>query len=233
MSWQKFSPQAIAWQTAENISEKTIATSPATLKQVRLDQAQTWHGGDADSHLILINAGNLTPDAQPGLIEGDLVWLPAGSGLSAAATAGTELIDLALDGNPGPAETMFIRSATLPWESFDDPAGRPTQPVQLLLEGETLAVLRTRFVPEYSAGEHWHDFDTWYFITDGNMRFGHEGIYETGDVRQVSGGYSYGSEEPGSEGVEFVLVSVGGGVALHWADLEAAPNGPLPPRNPQ
>ena len=42
-----------------------------------------------------------------------------------------------------------------------------------------------------------------------------------------SGGYSYGPEEPGSDGVEFVLVSVGGGVALHWADLEPAPNGKL------
>ena len=66
--------------------------------------------------------------------------------------------------------------------------GLPTQPVQLLLESEKLPVVRTRFVQEYSAGEHWHDFDTWYFITEGNMRFGHEGIYETGDVRQVSGG---------------------------------------------
>lgn len=228
MSWQKFRPQAIAWQTQGDVSERVITTLPATLKQIRLESEQTWHGGDSKSHLILIAAGTLAAGGQPGLNPGDLVWLPAGSPFSAAAQAGTTLIDLALPGNPGPTDSACIRSKALPWESFDDPAGRPTQPVQLLLESEKLAVLRTRFVPEYSAGEHWHDFDTWYFITEGNMRFGHEGIYETGDVRQVSGGYSYGPEEPGSDGVEFVLVSVGGGVALHWADLEPAPNGKLP-----
>jgi hypothetical protein len=46
-------------------------------------------------------------------------------------------------------------------------------------------------------------------------------------VRQVTGGYSYGPEEPGDDGVEFVLVSVGGPVMLHWADMEPAPRGQL------
>ena len=53
-------------------------------------------------------------------------------------------------------------------------------------------------------------------------------IQPAGRHNQSSGGYSYGPEEPGGDGVEFVLVSVGGSVALHWADLEPAPNGKLP-----
>ncbi len=63
--------------------------------------------------------------------------------------------------------------------------------------------------------------------TRGRMRFGAEGWYETGDIRMVDGGRSYGPEEPGEDGVEFLLVSCGGPVNLHWADLEPAPNGPL------
>ena len=112
------------------------------------------------------------------------------------------------------------------WQEFDDPAGRPTQPVQILFDTDPY-VLRTRFVPGFSAAEHWHDFDTLYLITAGRMRFGDEGWYETGDIRWVSGGQSYGPEEPGSEGVEFILISSGGPVLLHWADLEPPPKGKL------
>ena len=122
---------------------------------------------------------------------------------------------------------LTIAQDALPWQEFEDPAGRPTQPVQVLLEGE-LSALRTRFDPAYIAGEHWHDYPTLYFITDGRMRFGHEGWYDTGDIRAVAGGFSYGPEQPGRAGVEFVLLSIGGPVNLHWADLEDAPNGPLP-----
>ncbi len=112
------------------------------------------------------------------------------------------------------------------WQEFDDPAGRPTQPVQMLFDTDPY-VLRTRFVPGFSAAEHWHDFDTLYLITAGRMRFGDEGWYETGDIRWVSGRQSYGPEEPGAEGVEFILVSSGGPVHLHWADLEPPPRGKL------
>jgi hypothetical protein len=112
------------------------------------------------------------------------------------------------------------------WEKFDDPAGRPTQPVQLLFNDDPY-VLRTRFEPDFVAGEHWHDYDTLYFITAGRMRFGEEGWYETGDIRWVRGGHSYGPEQPGKQGVEFLLVSCGGPVHLRWADLEPAPHGPL------
>ncbi len=115
----------------------------------------------------------------------------------------------------------------VPWEDFPDPAGRPTQPVQVL-SAEDPYILRTRFVPEYIAGEHWHDFDTVYFITAGSMQFGpQEPCYHAGDIRWVKGGHAYGPEQPGPDGVEFILISIGGPVNLHWADLDPAPHGRL------
>jgi hypothetical protein len=110
------------------------------------------------------------------------------------------------------------------WERFHDPAGRPTLPVQPLLNDDPF-LLNTRFKPDDIIGEHWHDFGTLYFITAGTMRFGDEGWFRVGDIRWVRGGHSYGPEEPGPDGVEFLLLSCGGPVALHWADLERAPHG--------
>lgn len=229
MSWQKLSPQQIPWHEKAGFADRTIANSPSPLTQLRLEAGHSQSWGDSDCHLVLISSGVLVTEDDQRLEAGDLIWLPGGATRRLTASSATELYDLVLPAAPGSRQVELIRSRDIPWQSFDDPAGRPTQPVQILMDAERLSVLRTRFVPTYSAGEHWHDFDTWYFITAGNMRFGHEGIYETGEVRQVTGGYSYGPEEPGDQGVEFVLVSVGGPVALHWADLEAAPQGPLPP----
>ena len=112
----------------------------------------------------------------------------------------------------------------VPWERFHDPAGRPTLPVRALLSDDPY-LLSTIFKPDDIIGEHWHDFDTLYFITQGSMRFGDEGWFQVGDIRWVRGGHSYGPEEPGPAGVEFLLLSCGGPVALHWADLEPAPHG--------
>lgn len=110
---------------------------------------------------------------------------------------------------------------------FPDANGRDTQPVQALFtQGPYL--LRTRFAPEFLAGEHWHDFDTVYLVRAGAMRFGpHEPWYRAGDLRWVRGGHAYGPEQPGPDGVEFLLLSCGGPVSLHWADLEPAPKGPV------
>ncbi|MFT7306780.1 MAG: hypothetical protein ACI9P7_002048 [Candidatus Azotimanducaceae bacterium] len=56
------------------------------------------------------------------------------------------------------------------------------------MEGE-VPVLRTRFGPDCIKGEHWRDSSTCYFITNGNIRFGHEGWYQTGHILKITGGY--------------------------------------------
>jgi hypothetical protein len=165
-----------------------------------------------------------------------LVWTqPAHAG-----AMGARILILGLDGPaeiiasteaPAAASHARARRASLrdtPFLDFPDAAGRETQPVQLLFT-DGPHVLRTRFNPRFTAGEHWHDFDTVYFVREGGMQFGpQEPWYEAGDIRWVRGGHAYGPEQPGPAGVDFVLVSLGGPVSLHWADLEAAPRGRIP-----
>tara|TARA_B100000809_G_C15020700_1_gene488329 strand:- start:309 stop:1004 length:696 start_codon:yes stop_codon:yes gene_type:complete len=230
MSWQKFHPDSLAWSERENRQEKLITEEPSGLKQVMFSSGATFNNASTTyGVLLLVVSGGLQLDDGQEVKKEDLLWIPARTEkgtVTGLCLAGTCVFELQVSAPLGPAEITLIKKQAFAWQSFDDPAGRPTQPVQLLMGGN-LSILRTRFVPEYTAGDHWHDFDTWYFITDGDMRFGHEGVYKTGQVRQVTGGYSYGPEEPGDDGVEFVLVSVGGPVMLHWADMEPAPRGQL------
>jgi len=227
MSWQKFSPDELTWQGVADHQERVITSEPYPLKQKRIAIDGSWRfGSEAGGVLVLLLAGELKLDDGRSIKAEDLLWVPAGASVSGDCLDEVSAFELHVPADIGPSELRVIEKSAFSWQNFDDPAGRPTQPVQVLMEGN-LSILRTRFQPDFTASDHWHDFDTWYFITDGSMRFGHEGIYETGQVRQVSGGYSYGPEEPGDEGVEFVLVSVGGAVVLHWADLEDAPHGAL------
>lgn len=207
-----------------------------------------WHPFDT---IYLFTAGEMIVGGEGSYGPGDLRWVKAGHvyGPEEAGPEGVQFFLLSLGGSVGlnwadlyevPAEHRVrldslgsrwgrVSSAQVPWEAFEDPAGRPTQPVQVLA-AEDPYILRTRFVPEYIAGEHWHDFDTVYFVTDGSMQFGaQEPMYHAGDIRWVKGGHSYGPEQPGPHGVEFVLVSIGGPVNLHWADLDPAPHGSITP----
>ena len=203
-----------------------------------------WFAADT---LWIPQHGSFTPAEEGDYQPGDLRMVRAGM-VCSGITSGAEgcrllLISLGLSADLHSADEAASTELTarlagfdspwqrvsmndIAWQEFDDPAGRPTQPVQILFDTDPY-VLRTRFVPGFSAAEHWHDFDTLYLITRGRMRFGDEGWYETGDIRWVSGGQSYGPEEPGSEGVEFILISSGGPVVLHWADLEPPPRGKL------
>lgn len=230
MSWQKFDPDSLAWRERDDRKEKLITEAPSGLKQIMFSSGTTFcNASTTYGVLLLVVTGELQLHDGQELKKEDLLWIPANTETGAVTgtwPAETCVFELQVKSALGPDKVTLIKKETVPWASFDDPEGRPTQPVQVLMEGN-LSILRTRFVPEYTAGDHWHDFDTWYFITDGDMRFGHEGVYKTGQVRQVTGGYSYGPEEPGDDGVEFVLVSVGGPVMLHWADLEPAPKGQL------
>ena len=230
MSWQKFHPESLAWRESEHQQEKLITEEPSGLKQIMFSRGATFNSARTGyGVLLLVVSGSLQLDDGREVNKEDLLWIPAGmekGTVTGRCLAETCVFELLVSSPLGPPEIRLIKKQAFTWQSFDDPVGRPTQPVQVLMEGN-LSILRTRFVPEYTAGDHWHDFDTWYFITDGDMRFGHEGVYKTGEVRQVTGGYSYGPEEPGDQGVEFVLVSVGGPVMLHWADIEPAPKGKL------
>ena len=200
-----------------------------------------WHPFDT---IYLITGGEMTVGDEGAYRPGDLRWVKAGHvyGPERAGAEGVEFHLVSLGGEiglnwadlydvPGELTTRLaacqqrwgrVHMDDVPWEEFPDPAGRPTQPVQVLCNDDPY-VLRTRFAPDYVAGEHWHDFDTLYFITAGSMQFGDEGWFETGDIRWVRGGHSYGPERPGPRGVEFVLVSCGGPVNLHWSDLEPPP----------
>ena len=200
--------------------------------------------------LCLFDAGSLSVVGEGEYGVDDLRFVPstALTPRARAGEAGARVLILGLD---GPAELVIAKDASeaaelaapqnareavarterraslrdTPFLDFPDAAGRETQPVQLLFTDGPFA-LRTRFNPSFSAGEHWHDFDTVYFVREGGMQFGpQEPWYSAGDIRWVRGGHAYGPEQPGPAGVDFVLVSLGGPVSLHWADLEAAPRG--------
>ena len=124
------------------------------------------------------------------------------------------------------ANRARVRPSSVPWEIFDDPHGRPTTPVRILLDTQQPGdpyVLQAKFPPGFEAGLHWHPFDTVYLITQGEMTIGDEGIFRVGDIRWVRAGHVYGPEQAGAEGVEFILVSLGGPIGLNWADLEPVP----------
>jgi hypothetical protein len=225
MSWQHIRPQSMAWQpTAPGLSTRLLTQTPFAVRQYRL-------AGHADGPLqgmVLVQEGGGMSADGVRIGRGDLLWRRSVVNVT-AGPEGVVWSVLELPESLRPAvDTLTVGATDRPWQEFADPAGRPTQPVQVLLEG-ALSALRTRFVPTYEAGEHWHDFDTLYFIMNGDMQFGFEGQYYAGDLRQVKGGFSYGPEKPGPSGVEFVLFSCGGPVNLHWSDLEAPPRGSLLP----
>lgn len=225
MSWQHISPGQLDWQPiAPGMQRQSLLSDPFPVSAIRLSP-----GINTDFiGFALVQTGTAVLADGTRLGRGDLVWRRRALKIAAGASGCSwSQLDLPLNLQPKSA-SLHIASDAKQWLEFVDPVGRPTQPVQVLLEGE-LSALRTRFVPSYTAAEHWHDYDTLYFIMAGDMRFGFEGRYYTGDIRQVKGGYSYGPEEPGPDGVEFVLFSCGGPVNLHWADLDASPHGALQP----
>jgi hypothetical protein len=225
MSWQHISPGQLDWQSIlPGVQRQSLLSYPFPVLAIRLSPAFTTEFAG----FVLVQTGTAMLEDGTRLGCGDLVWRRHRLKIAAGESGCTWYqLDLPLNLQPAGAALHICRDAK-PWQEFVDPVGRPTQPVQILLEGE-LSALRTRFAPTYTAGEHWHDYDTLYFIMAGDMRFGFEGQYYTGDIRQVKGGYSYGPEEPGPDGVEFVLFSCGGPVNLHWADLDASPHGALQP----
>lgn len=220
----RITPHEVSWSSGEGkqSTQRELFTSEVVqLREHRLVGSTSF--STASFTLYLLTAGELRLRVGQTFGPGDLYWCQAaGESLVAGDDGATFYAIEALQNVGRELPSQNIVGADIPWEHFDDPAGRPTQPVQVLLEG-SLSALRTRFDPSYIAGEHWHDFDTLYFISDGRMQFGDEGWFDQGDIRAVHGGHSYGPERPGQDGVEFVLISLGGPVALHWSDLEPPP----------
>jgi hypothetical protein len=243
--WGKITRDASPWrgapQLGAGVRQRQLGSGSApSILEVELPPQGTLcpHRLRADS-LWLVDAGSVNIDGEGVYGVEDLrhvsklVWTQRAH----AGAMGARLLILGLDGpaeiidSPDPQAAAALprarRTSLLdtPFLDFPDAAGRETQPVQLLFT-DGPHVLRTRFNPRFTAGEHWHDFDTVYFVREGGMQFGpQEPWYEAGDIRWVRGGHAYGPEQPGPAGVDFILVSLGGPVSLHWADLEAAPRG--------
>ena len=124
---------------------------------------------------------------------------------------------------PGEPKCSSANISKIESELFNDPHGRPTQPIKVIAD-EGPWVIETTFAADYIASNHWHAHNTLYFIMEGEMEFGpDEPLYEKGDIRVVKGGYSYGPEKPGENGVKFILISNGGPVDLNWSDITPPP----------
>ena len=227
MHWQKLTlVDGMEKDLSGGVVRKVLTTRRGKLVHFVVSKDGLLKGLEHGCWLVVPISGiSHIPEGQ--IKMGDL-WLGNGPDLEIRpeSNGSAEVYALKLMDIEAPEKAQIILGEGRPFEDYPDPNNRPTQPVQVLSEG-SVSILRTRFVPEFCAAEHWHDFDTWYFILSGSMRFGEEGVYEAKDVRQVEGGYSYGPEDPGPEGVDFILVSIGGPVALHWTDLEPSPNGSL------
>lgn len=121
-----------------------------------------------------------------------------------------------------PAADAAIGGASiddLPWIDYVDEHDRVHGGQVKLVNPRTMYV---RFPPGFRAPEHWHPFDTTYFVTAGSIMFGDEGWFERGGVRWVSAGHVYGPELAGDDGVEFLLVS-SGPIELNYPDITPPP----------
>jgi hypothetical protein len=105
--------------------------------------------------------------------------------------------------------------ADIEWQT---PDGFPD--VQMKFLGESLEhgphVLLVRHPPEYVEPKHWHEADTVYIFTSGEMRVEGEASYRPGDVRWVRAGTYYGPETAGPDGCEFFLIGAGGSPLMHF-----------------
>jgi len=102
----------------------------------------------------------------------------------------------------GPWQEMPAPSAGVAFKSFGDPVQGPH-------------VFLIRQSPGYVEKRHWHESDTTYIVTRGELRVEGEGVFRPGDIRWVRRGVSY-VEAAGPEGVEFWLFA-SGSPGMHYA----------------
>jgi hypothetical protein len=99
-----------------------------------------------------------------------------------------------------------------PWVDYTDPneVREPGPLVRWLLGLETgNRVMHIKSWPGRKAKPHWHLSDTIYFVTKGELLIDGEEPYHAGDMRWVRGGFAYGSESCGPDGVEYLFFSLG------------------------
>ena len=111
-------------------------------------------------------------------------------------------------------ERRAIHIDDVPWEDFEDPnePGRGVGPlVRYLVDPDSgNRVMHIRSWPERGrAAPHWHLSDTVYIVTKGEFIVEGEGSYREGDLRWVRGGFAYGPEQSGPDGVEYMFFSLG------------------------
>lgn len=126
------------------------------------------------------------------------------------ATYGSEL--LVTPANPLHPNTV-IALDELPWVGYQGPG--QTEPSPYVFT-KTLAApdsgnffMLVRIEPGAPGPSHWHRSDTIYIVRRGELHIPGEGVYREGTVRWVRGGYAYGGELPGPDGVEFYFISLG------------------------
>ena len=250
-TWKHISPKDYEWNLfgdkngRETSMVKTFFEGnqfiwEASLKPNYLAESH-WHPYDI---VQIFLEGEFISEEEGSFFPGDVRWVKAGkSTIESAGSEGSRFYLIALGGNiplmwddlyevPDDLKNQLTERGNpvgnaninkLPFIPFEDENGRPTQPVQIICN-ESPYIVRTTFEPGYSASDHWHKHDTMYFIMDGEMSFSEdEPLYKKGDIRVVKGGYSYGPEKPGKDGVTFILISNGGPIDLNWSDIKKPP----------
>ena len=109
-------------------------------------------------------------------------------------------------------ERQPIRIEDEPWVDYTDPfeVRDPGPLVRWLVHPDTgNRVMHVRSSSGRKAKPHWHLSDTLYIVTRGEMHVEGEEPYRTGDMRWVRGGFAYGAESPGPDGVDFLFISLG------------------------
>lgn len=122
----------------------------------------------------------------------------------------------------------IIELDRLPWIPYvgeqGDPATSRTFTKTLVEPGSGNYVMLVKILPGTHGRTHWHLSDTLYVVRRGELHIAGEGIYSEGTFRWVKGGFAYGPETPGSDGVEFFFVSMGP-YGLFFADEHEPPLG--------
>lgn len=116
---------------------------------------------------------------------------------------------------PGPWVTAI---EDIPWTPYVDPhlPGGPDVAMVKILEPCAFYVW---FKPGFRAPAHAHPHDTYYFVTEGAIRFGEDEQWVLpNSVRGVPAGHVYGPEVAHPDlGVRFLIIS-SGPITIDWVD---------------